>query len=251
MRDLLPPEGPYDGRERARLNANRIRMRRADARRRIARQTPQDGARQAAVILISVPDWAATMTVERLLSAVAYIGPVKARSLASTSAETPIAELHPSTRAAIAHRLVHAAAGLHGRRVHSHQSNRAQARLALERANHVRLARAGAIAEIKTAPSTGAAAARLCELLLDTGREACLDGLVLRKLIEAIPRAGRERALELLAELKMNRSTQLGALSAARARQLATAIRSRFYTPQLPPAASAPAQRPPALSRAA
>jgi hypothetical protein len=227
---------PILQRERALENANRIRLRRVAERKRIARQKPPAAGRTVARILLEVPEWAQTMPVVALLSAVPYLGEIKARKLAGPGAGSALATLDPAKRAQIAHRIIHLAKGLNAnsRPVSGPATEKAQR--ALHDANRVRLARAAAIAKIKRAPNMHAGAFTLAELITDPEREDCLDGLKLRRLLKAIPHIGEVRARKLIAELHLSETTELGALSELRARQITTAIQKHCHVPAPPPA---------------
>jgi hypothetical protein len=245
MRTTIPPN-PDVQRRKALDKANAVRRRRYDTRAAIEQLAPPNGAQAACEILLGVPDWAASMSVARLLRTVNGIGGVRAARIAGVNANKPLSRLDSTARAAIARRTVRVAATLRkrgGALPTPLPVNRyAQAQEALQTANRIRLACAGELRYIAEPKDLQKRAARAANLIADSARGSDLDGLPLGKILEAAFGRRDRSAARILLALRLRSTTQLGMLSKGRAEQTAVLVRAR---------ASAPAHPAPALTRAA
>jgi hypothetical protein len=214
-------------RAHALARANRVRHQRRLLRERIARLVPPDGAAMAESVLLRPPDFALTMTVERLLSAVQGFGSVRVRAIARAHEESPLGALADEERAAIASACQDTAASLRGRRrIGRHDPT--QALRALAGADRVRLARVNALRKIAQAPTSATGAWRAAALINSSSRLAELDGLALKAIVEAIPGVRKSTAWEIMQPLSLSDSTRLSMLSRTRAASIASALISRY-----------------------
>jgi hypothetical protein len=245
MSTTIPPN-PDVQRRKSLYKANAVRRRRRDTRAAIKQLAPPIGAQAACEILLGVPDWAASMSVARLLRAVNGIGSVRAARIAGVNANTPLSRLDSTARAVIARRTVRAAAPLRkrgGALPAPLPVNRyAQAQEALQSANRIRFACADELRYIADPEDLQQRAARAADLIADSARGSDLDGLPLGKILEAAFGRRDRSAARIILALRLRSTTQLGMLSTSRAQQTAVLVRAR---------ASARAHPAPALTRAA
>jgi hypothetical protein len=222
------PEAIALQREEGLAKANLIRTQRRQLRQQIARLTPLEGAALAGRVLLEPPEFALSMTVSRLLTAVNGIGPARAKTIAGAHKTSPLVGLSHSERALIAGECERRAATLNGWQRRSRRSpDRPQAMRALAGADRVRLSRAGALRAITQTPGAGLAAWRAATLINDSKRPRELDGLTVKAVLEAIPRVGDHGARALIGELALSDSTQLFMLSRSRAARIAAALITR------------------------
>jgi hypothetical protein len=221
--------------QRARMaalgHANAVRVARRDARESIKRVPPVTGAQIAKQIMLAPPEWAMSMSLERLLGAIRGFGRVRIKEVAAGAATVPLGQLGYAVRAAIASECARDAEQLSKRRRSSMPDigqRIPQAQQALAEANRVRLARARALARIAQAPSRAIGAFRAAGLIGNSRRGNEFDRLAVKKVLAAIPDVGVTGAGALMAELGILESTQLGMLSEPRARHLARAVRQQY-----------------------
>lgn len=223
------PEAIALQRDERLAKANLIRTQRRLLRQQIAGLTPPDGAAVAGRVLLEPPEFALSMTVARLLTAVSGIGPVRVKAIAGTHKTSPLVGLSHSERVLIAGECERCAAGLNGwQRRSCRILDRPQAMRALTDADRVRLSRAGALRLIAQTPGTGLATWRAAALINNSTRPPELDGLTVKAVLEAIPRVGDHGAQALIDELSMSDSTQLSMLSRSRSAQVAAAVIVRY-----------------------
>jgi hypothetical protein len=212
-------------------HANAVRVARCDARERIKRLPPLSGARFAEQIMLEPPEWANNMSLERLLGAIRGFGDVRIKQVAAGAATAQLGQLSYAVRAAIASECVRNAERLsEGRRSprpHIEQRT-SQAQEALAEANRVRLARVQALAHIAQAPNRVIGAFRAAGLIGNSRRGNEFDRVAVKKVLAAIPEVSATRVDELIAELGILESTQLGMLSETRSRQIAVVVRQRY-----------------------
>jgi hypothetical protein len=221
--------------------ANRVRHRRRLLRQRIARRDPPQGAALACATLLHPPDYARTMTVERLLTAINAFGSVRAKAIAGQHQRAALDALDAEDRARIAARCQQAAANLAARHRHGPVDHE-QAMRALAGADRVRLARACALRAIARAPGRGTAAWRAAVLISASSRSPELQGLTVHAVVEAIPKVGETATRRLLEELQLSGGVRLEMLSRARAARIAATVLARYGQPALPAPAAAPAR---------
>lgn len=212
-------------------HATAVRVARRDARERIKRLPPITGAHLAKQIMLEPPEWANSMSLDRLLSAIRGFGDVRIKQVAGGAAKVPLSQLGDVVRAAIANECAWDAEHLSERRRSPlpHIEQRIpQAQEALAEANRVRLARARKLAHIAQAPNRVIGAFRAAGLIGNSRRGDEFDRLAVKKVLVAIPDVNVTRASALMAELGILESTQLGMLSEIRARQIAVATRGRY-----------------------
>ena len=212
-------------------HANAVRVARREARESIKRVPPVTGARIATQILLAPPEWARSMSLERLLSAIRGFGRVRIKEVAAGAATVPVGQLGYALRAAIASECARDAEHLSERRrspIPDIGGRIPQAQQALAEANRVRLARARALARIAQAPSRVIGTFRAAGLIGNSRRGNEFDRLAVKKVLAAIPDVGVTGAGALMAELGILESTQLGMLSETRARHLALAVRQQY-----------------------
>ena len=212
-------------------HANAVRVARSDARERIKRVPPVTGAQIAKQVMLAPPDWARSMSLERLLSAIRGFGRVRIKEVAAGAATVPLGALGHVVRAAIASECARDAEHLseRGRSLAPGIGGRIpQAQEALAEANRVRLARARKLAHIAQAPNRVIGAFRAAGLIGNSRRGNEFDRLAVKKVLAAIPDVGVTSAGALMAELGILESTQLGMLSEIRARHLALAVRQQY-----------------------
>ncbi len=230
MSTTIRPPDPDRQRRNALRKANAVRRRRRETRNAIKQLAPPGGAQAACEIILGVPDWAASMNVARLLGAVNGFGSVRARRIAGVDANTPLARLDTTVRAAIASRTVREAAHLRKRGGAQPgpltADHYAQAQQALQSAQRIRLARTYALTHIVDAADLAQRAARAADLIADSERDADLNGLTLTKILEAVFGRRDRRTAKLIAELDLRPTTELGMLSTLRAHQTAAALRA-------------------------
>jgi ribosomal protein S13 len=246
------PGGPERQCDRALQKANRVRTQRRLLRERIAHRAPLDGAKLAAKVLLHPPDYAQTMTVERLLTAIHGIGTVRAKAIAGPRSKSVLRALstHDRVRFAVACQR-HAAHLKHWQQ--STTTNPKQSMRALDDANRVRLLRAQTLRVISNAPDAVTGTWRAAALINNPTRPAELDGLTVKAVLETIPGIEAATARKIMAPLTLSDSTRLEMLSRPRSAQLAAALISRRSRLQLPAATTdaAPARERRALPAAA
>lgn len=206
--------------------ANQVRHARKLLRSRIAQQEPRDGAKLAAQILLHPPQYAQTMTVERLLTAIHSFGSVRAKAIAGSCNARTLRGVSTHDRVRLAVACQRDAAHLK-RWNPAPVSNADQARRALDDANRVRIFRAQTLREIKHAPDANAGAWRAAALINNPTRPVELDGLTVKAVLEAIPRVEAATARKIMRPLALADSTRLEMLSRSRSTQVATALLNR------------------------
>jgi hypothetical protein len=206
--------------------ANRVRTQRRVLRERIADRAPLDGAKLVTKVLLEPPDYAQTMTVERLLRAVHGVGSVRAKAIAGPRNTSVLRALSTRDRVRIAVACQRGTAHLkHWRQ--SSTGNPNQARRALDDANRVRLLRAQTLRAISSAPEPTAGAWRAAALINNPARPVELNGLTVKAVLEAIPRVESFTARRIMRPLALTDSTRLEMLSRSRSAQVATALINR------------------------
>ncbi len=211
-----------DAQRRAALDkANATRAARADLVYKIKVLPPQRGAARAARVLVELPDYAATMKLQRLICAINGFGPGRARKLAPFSRHKPLNRIRAAERADLAAAIVHRARHYAPRRLplpmDADQRDRAH-----DSAQRIRIARAHARRVITGGGSDPREAAmRAARLIAGWRSDPDLAGMTVAAVITAIPDYGEVHAHKLLEALALTPDITLEALGSERAERLA------------------------------
>jgi hypothetical protein len=227
---------------------NGFRAQRAELCRRLRRLAPPAAGAAVAEVLRDPPPYARRMTAGTLMRTIHGFGVRRISKIAGRRKGSPLGTISAPERERIALGCEQGAAHLQLR--NARRPERRQSLRALRSADKVRLARAHRLGEISRAPSKGHAAFRAAALIRRRRRAAALDGLTVKRVLEAIPGVGPASARRFMRPLMLNASTELGMLSRARSLEVADALIARFAPGGAPAAGSADGQQPP-LAKAA